>query len=131
MDNSTLVSDTSAEVGAELVDERIIKQLIHDTSAEVIPILIDHYVEESRTRLAAIRHAATNNDAQALEFEVHTIGSTALVLGNRPLSVLSRTLEKQCLKQEYDAAFLRVEELLELADRSIKALLKRKNEGFS
>ena len=55
MDNSTLASDISAEVGAELVDERIIKQLIHDTSAEVIPILIDHYVEESRTRLAAIR----------------------------------------------------------------------------
>jgi hypothetical protein len=44
--------------------------------------------------------------------------------------VLARTLEKQCLEQKHDEVFLRVDELLELAERSIKALLKRKDQGF-
>lgn len=92
VNNSTLASETPASLNeqanaqltdAELVDESILEQMIRDTSAEIIPILIDHYVEESQTRLTAIRQAATDNDAQALEFEVHTVGSTALALGNR------------------------------------------------
>lgn len=139
VNNSTLASETSAGLNeqanaqladTELVDESILEQMIRDTSADIIPILIDHYVEESQIRLAAVRQAAKNNNIQALEFEVHTVGSTALALGNRPLSVLARTLEKQCLEQKHDEVFLRVDELLELAERSIKALLKRKDQGF-
>ncbi|MFA0311536.1 phosphorelay protein LuxU [Vibrio splendidus] len=133
--NSTLMSDTSADLNSQevslLVDESVLEQMIRDTSAEIIPILIDHYVEESQTRLVAIKEAASQKDAQTLEFEVHTLGSTALSLGNRPLGELSRDLEKQCLEQSHDAAFLQVEELLELAERSIKALLERKEAGFN
>ncbi|MEZ9336573.1 Hpt domain-containing protein [Vibrio splendidus] len=133
--NSTLTSDTSADLNSQevslLVDESVLEQMIRDTSTEIIPILIDHYVEESQTRLVAIKEAASQKDAQTLEFEVHTLGSTALSLGNRPLGELSRDLEKQCLEQSHDAAFLQVEELLELAERSIKALLERKEAGFN
>ncbi|MEZ9700924.1 Hpt domain-containing protein [Vibrio sp. 10N.261.46.E12] len=133
--NSTLASDTPADLSLQeasmLVDESVLEQMIRDTSADIIPILIDHYVEESQTRLVAIKEAATQKDAQTLEFEVHTLGSTALSLGNRPLGELSRALEKQCLEQSHDAAFQQVDELLELAERSIKALLERKEAGFS
>ncbi len=133
--NSTLASDTPTDLSLQeasmLVDESVLEQMIRDTSADIIPILIDHYVEESQTRLVAIKEAATQKDAQTLEFEVHTLGSTALSLGNRPLGELSRALEKQCLEQSHDAAFQQVDELLELAERSIKALLERKEAGFS
>lgn len=133
--NSTLASDTAAHLNSqevsELVDEGVLEQMIRDTSADIIPILIDHYVEESQTRLVAIKEVVAQNDAQTLEFEVHTLGSTALSLGNRPLGELARALEKQCLEQNHDAAFRRVDELLELAERSIKALLERKEAGFS
>ncbi|KPL93530.1 Hpt domain-containing protein [Vibrio splendidus] len=133
--NSTLASDTAAHLNSqevsELVDESVLEQMIRDTSADIIPILIDHYVEESQTRLVAIKEAVAQKDAQTLEFEVHTLGSTALSLGNRPLGELARALEKQCLEQNHDAAFRQVDELLELADRSIKALLERKEAGFS
>ena len=133
--NSTLTSDSpqnvTNQVDLELVDESVLEQMIQDTSADIIPILIDHYVAESQTRLVAIREATSNRDAQTLEFEVHTLGSTALSLGNRPLGELSRALEQQCLEQQHDEAFLRIDELLELADRSIKALLERKEVGFS
>ncbi|WP_135443045.1 Hpt domain-containing protein [Vibrio tasmaniensis] len=133
--NSTLASDTAAHLNSqevsELVDESVLEQMIRDTSADIIPILIDHYVEESQTRLVAIKEAVAQHDAQTLEFEVHTLGSTALSLGNRPLGELARVLEKQCLEQSHDEAFLQVDELLELAERSIKALLDRKQAGFS
>ena len=133
--NSTLASDAPADLNSqqvsELVDESVLEQMIRDTSADIIPILIDHYVEESQTRLVAIKEAVTQKDAQMLEFEVHTLGSTALSLGNRPLGELARALEKQCLEQNHDAAFRQVDELLELAERSIKALLERKEAGFS
>ena len=133
--NSTLASDAAAHLNSqevsELVDESVLEQMIRDTSADIIPILIDHYVEESQTRLVAIKEAVAQHDAQTLEFEVHTLGSTALSLGNRPLGELARALEKQCLEQSHDAAFLQVDELLELAERSIKALLERKEAGFS
>ncbi|MFA0077925.1 Hpt domain-containing protein [Vibrio artabrorum] len=133
--NPTVAPQTPENAGRpanhELVDESILDQIIRDTSTDIIPILIGHYVEESHTRLVAIKQAAAQKDAQTLEFEVHTLGSAALSLGNRPLGELSRALEKQCLEQSHDAAFQRVDELLELAERSIKALLERNEVGFS
>ncbi|PQJ60473.1 phosphorelay protein LuxU [Vibrio chagasii] len=133
--NSTIASDTKTDVDQQahelLVDESVLEQMILDTSADIIPILIDHYVEESQNRLVAIQEAATSKDAQTLEFEVHTLGSTALSLGNRPLGELARALEKQCLEQNHEDAFSKVSELIELAERSIEALVQRKNAGFS
>ncbi|WP_286298766.1 Hpt domain-containing protein [Vibrio apostichopi] len=141
MKNSALTTETPTNLSTqddsamiqevELVDESILQQMIKDTSADVIPILIDHYVQESQTRIAAIKQASTANDSEALEFEVHTLGSTALALGNRPLSTLSRKLEKQCLEQNHELAFSQIDELLDLAVRSIDALIARKEAGFS
>lgn len=113
-----------------LVDESVLQQMIVDTSAEVIPILIDHYVAESKTRIDAIKKAAESLDGEALEFEVHTLGSTSLALGNRALSSLARDIERQCLEKQTELAFTRVDELLTLADDSIQALIDRKELGF-
>ncbi|WP_261902578.1 Hpt domain-containing protein [Vibrio fortis] len=113
-----------------LVDESVLQQMIVDTSAEVIPILIDHYVTESKTRIDAIKKAAESQDGEALEFEVHTLGSTSLALGNRALSTLARDIERQCLEKQTEIAFTRVDELLTLADDSIQALIDRKELGF-
>lgn len=121
------VTNTYAE---DLVDESVLQQMIVDTSAEVIPILIDHYVEESKTRIEAIKQAAQSQDGKVLEFEVHTLGSTSLALGNRALSTLARDIERQCLEKQTELAFTRVDELLALADDSIEALITRKELGF-
>ena len=133
--NSTIASDTKTDVDQQahelLVDESVLEQMILDTNADIIPILIDHYVEESQNRLVVIQEAATSKDAQTLEFEVHTLGSTALSLGNRPLGELARALEKQCLEQNHEDAFSKVSELIELAERSIEALVQRNKAGFS
>lgn len=127
---STQVDNVSTIQEAELVDESILQQMVKDTSADVIPILIDHYIQESKTRIAAIKQASTANDSEALEFEVHTLGSTAMALGNRPLSRLSRKIEKQCMGQEHELAFSQVDQLLDLIVLSIDALIARKEAGF-
>lgn len=121
----------SIERSAELVDEQILQQMIIDTSAEIIPMLIEHYVEESTTRLKNIVQAAQNKDQETLEFETHTLGSTSLALGNHALSLAARKIERLCLEKQYSTAFPLVEELKTLADESINALIIRKNEGFS
>ncbi len=114
----------------DLVDEAILKQTIEDTCVEVMPEIIDQYVLESKSRLVKIREAAFKKDAEAVEFESHTLGSTALALGNRQLSNLARKIETYCIEKDEQQAFELVPELLELADNSIKALLERKELGF-
>jgi len=51
----TLTSEKNTT--APLVDELIIQQMIRDTSAEVMPMLIEHYIEESERRLVKIDQA--------------------------------------------------------------------------
>ncbi|AIW14143.1 ATP-binding protein [Vibrio tubiashii] len=117
--------------GLELVDEQILQQMIEDTSAEVIPLLIDHYVEESEQRLAKIYKAMDDKDKETLEFEAHTLGSSSLALGNRTLSNLARKIEHMCLDGQKEQAFSFKQELEHLAQQSLQALEERKQQGFS
>ena len=114
----------------ELVDEEILTQMVKDTSADIIPILIEHYIEESDVRLKNIDQALQNKNAEQLEFETHTLGSAALALGNRQLSVIARDIERLCLQHHYEEAFNKVRDLQSVAQTSVKALIARKKLGF-
>lgn len=115
---------------SSLVDETVLQQMIQDTCAEVIPTLIEHYVEESNTRLEKIYQAITERDAEQLEFESHTLGSSAMALGNRELALLARKIEGLCLEGQAEEAYQFIDELKDLATRSIAALEARKLKGF-
>ena len=119
------------EVNIELVDEEILQQMIQDTSADVLPLLIDHYIEESNQRLATINDAFINKDAKVLEFENHTLGSSSLALGNRVLSNLARTIEHLCYEGKSHLAFEYHQELMALATHSLEAINQRKALGFT
>ncbi len=121
--------DTS-HLDSNLVDETVLQQMIQDTCAEVIPTLIEHYVEESATRLDKIYQAITERDAEQLEFESHTLGSSAMALGNRDLALLARRIEGLCLDGQAEEAYQFKDELKDLATRSIAALEARKLKGF-
>ncbi|MDA0147605.1 Hpt domain-containing protein [Vibrio sp. LaRot3] len=114
----------------ELVDEEIIQQMIADTSADVIPMLIDHYLEESQARLKVLDGAFQGKDASVIEFESHTLGSSSLALGNRVLSNLARKIEHLCAAGKADEALEYHQELLDVAHRSLAALEQRKSLGF-
>ncbi|TDM51835.1 response regulator [Aliivibrio fischeri] len=114
-----------------LVDEQIIQQIIADTDASVMPELIRFYIIESKERVETISNAAKNKDLYALEFEAHTLGSSALTLGNVALSTLAREIEIHCINQQFDDALEKTAHLPDLATLSLDALEKRNKQGFS
>ncbi|UPQ89203.1 HAMP domain-containing hybrid sensor histidine kinase/response regulator [Vibrio sinaloensis] len=118
-------------VGMDLVDETILQQMIEDTSAEIMPMLIDHYLQESQQRLEKIADAIDAQDKETLEFEAHTLGSSSLALGNRSLSLLARKIEHLCLEGKETQAYQLKQELEQTASRSLEALELRKQQGFS
>ncbi|MDA0116537.1 response regulator [Vibrio sp. T11.5] len=120
----------NTQVDLELVDEEVLDQMIEDTSADVLPMLIDHYIQESNARLVKIYQAMEERDKETLEFESHTLGSSSLALGNRVLSNLARKIECMCLENHEQQAFELSEELKELAEKSLAALEYRKTLGF-
>ncbi|MUJ19091.1 response regulator [Aliivibrio fischeri] len=114
-----------------LVDEQIIQQIITDTDASVMPELIRFYIIESKERVETISNAAKNKDLYALEFESHTLGSSALTLGNVALSTLAREIEIHCINQQFDDALEKAAYLPDLATLSLDALEQRNKQGFS
>ncbi|MEL7292871.1 MAG: ATP-binding protein [Pseudomonadota bacterium] len=118
-------------VGMDLVDETILQQMIEDTSADIMPMLIDHYLQESQQRLEKIADAIDAQDKETLEFEAHTLGSSSLALGNRSLSLLARKIEHLCLEGKETQAYQLKQELEQTASRSLEALELRKQQGFS
>ncbi|WP_192888634.1 response regulator [Vibrio bathopelagicus] len=116
---------------SDLVDEQILEQMVEDTCAEVMPMLIEHYIVESESRIKLIQKAVVEQDLSNLEFETHTLGSSSLALGNRRLSVLARKVEKLCSEQQSELAFSKVDELVVLAKESMNAIEKRRERGFN
>ncbi|MFH4554514.1 Hpt domain-containing protein [Vibrio diabolicus] len=125
-----MTANNTPTIEQELVDEHILQQMIKDTCAEIIPTLIEHYIEESRERMEKIEQALSAKDLQILEFEVHTLGSSALALGNRTLSRQARMIEKYCVEGKTLEALALCESLSQLANESFDALEKRKDQGF-
>lgn len=125
-----MTANNTPTIEQELVDEHILQQMIKDTCAEIIPTLIEHYIEESRERMEKIEQALSAKDLQTLEFEVHTLGSSALALGNRTLSRQARMIEKYCVEGKTLEALALCESLSQLAIESFNALEKRKDQGF-
>jgi len=122
-------SDAAIMPESDLVDGTILSQMIEDTSVEVIPLLVEHYVEESNHRLEKIADALAQCDVEQLEFEAHTLGSSSLALGNRALSQLAREIEMHCINNQAEQAFELAQNLPPLAQASLSALIKYVHEG--
>ncbi len=114
-----------------LVDEQTLQQIIRDTSVDALPMLIDHYVQETRTHQLNITQATTSQQLDKLGFEVHKLFSSSLALGNNALSELARMIEIECHNKNESEAYQLAEQLEELANRSLEALLLRNEQGFT
>ena len=68
------------------VDEKVLLQLVEDTDAEIVPELIMLYIEDSQQRIERKSIPPSHKKTLiALEFETHTIGSSAVAHGNAKL----------------------------------------------
>lgn len=129
-DNQVSSSKSNRErtqMSDSLIDTQVLSQMVEDTSAEVLPMLIDAFLEESATRMTEIQAALSSQDAKLLEFESHTLGSTALAMGARSLGNLSREVETHCVYGQLEQAFEKGKNLPTLLNHTRDALEKHKN----
>ena len=116
---------------AMLVDEARIAQLVEDTSAEILPELLRFYITDTRERIDVIRSARAEGDLDKLEFETHTVGSSAGAHANQQLHLVARKIEALCQEDQHDAALVLTDELLEIAEQSLRSLDARIEQGFA
>jgi PAS domain S-box-containing protein len=114
----------------DVVDEAVLRQLVRDTSADLVPELLQGYIEDADERLRQIEQALGEQDAQRLEAEVHTLGSSAGAHGNTALYRLARQIETLCRTGECRGAMEKTPELLTLARHSLERLARRLQRGF-
>lgn len=129
--NSVNQDTTESEQTNDLVDESILEQLVMDTSAEVVPELLLLYIDDAKVRLDKIQSALTNKDEKILEFESHTLGSSAIAHGNLQLHSCARKIERLCIEGHSEQAFTLIPPLFDLAEKSFYLLTKRLKQGFN
>lgn len=128
---TSIASVSQHNVEGKLVDEATLNQLVNDTSAEVVPELIEFYLIDAQKRLSLIKEAADKQDFYALEFETHTLGSSAAAHGNTALGAACRRIELHCKQQQFDQALAQSVLLQQTASDSFTALKVRIEQGFT
>ncbi|MFT6139434.1 MAG: PAS domain S-box-containing protein [Psychromonas sp.] len=124
--------DTNAKnEHSDFVDQQVLLDLVRDTNAEIVPELITLYIEDSQRRVAVISEAITKGDFNCLEFETHTIGSSAIAHGNARLHLLARSIEQLCQQNEHTQAFEQAQQIAEVAKESFRQLAQRAKQGFA
>jgi CheY-like chemotaxis protein len=119
-----------AEYGDELMNESVLLQLARDTGTEVLPKLLELYTKDARARISRIEEAVTAKDYQTLEFESHTLGSSAGAHSNLRLQRIARQIEHLCQKNEHELALEYAKALSEIAETSLQLLTERAADGF-
>ena len=115
---------------AQFIDKDVINQLIRDTSAETVTNLIRLYIDDGRKRISHLLEAISDRNVEKLQFEAHTLGSSAATHGNLALHDLMRKIEHHCRSDNPDEAFVEAENLRSVADQSFEELEKMAAAGF-
>ncbi|MFC1233477.1 ATP-binding protein [Vibrio sp. F74] len=113
-----------------IINESTLRQMVKDTSAEVMPMLIDHYIDEAQINVRKMLIALEESDYAALKFEAHTLTSSSLALGNTSLAELAKKIESLCIDNELTKVKAITENLDSIAQDSLDALQRRKEQGF-
>ncbi|MDB1125728.1 ATP-binding protein [Vibrio algarum] len=125
------MSSKATSPNAELtINESTLMQMVKDTSAEVMPMLIEHYIDEAQKNISIMLEARNNDDFETLKFEAHTLTSSSLALGNTALAKLAREIENLCIENKYQEVKRITENLNSVAQGSLNALHRRKEQGF-
>lgn len=124
----TSKKDTESDVveyqQSYLINQETIDQMIADTSLEVFPMLVDNFLGEAELRIANILDAIEQNDIATLEFEAHTLGSTALAMGATGLGLTARKMETACLNGTPKLALAQKDAFTAIAEQSKAAFSK-------
>ncbi len=129
-DDGTATEENTRDSDGDFVDEAILQQLVRDTSADIVPELIAMYIEDSQSRVTLIAKALAKQDVNSLEFEAHTLGSSAIAHGNDKLHKLMRSVEQLCRQNHEQQAFAQAKQIANIAEASFRLLAQRAEQGF-
>ncbi|WP_434354775.1 PAS domain S-box protein [Parasalinivibrio latis] len=129
VDTSDSIQQTNV-IATSYVDEATITQLVEDTSEQIVLELVELYIEDSKVLLSKIVDAVDLKDIQKLEFETHTLGSSAAAHGNLALCQIAREIEHSCINGNEVDALGKLEALLQTAEKSFNAISSRCAQGF-
>ena len=99
-----------------------VRQLVTDTSIDIAPTLITLYLSDARKRIDIIRTAVKRNDFKTLQFESHSLGSSAAACGNEKLYHLTREIEHLCQHGNNKEALLKAVHTTNIAGESFRLL---------
>ena len=118
--------------GAEYayVSEQVLQQLARDTAPDIVPDLLAFYIEDAKNRIGLIQEAVKGKDMKTLEFETHSLGSSAAAHGNEKLHQLARKIENLCRQNDHEQALKQATGLSKIATESFRLLTKRAEDGF-
>ena len=114
----------------ELLDESVLQQLARDTGPEILPELIKLYSQDARARVERIAEAAASRDFKTLQYEAHTLGSSAGAHGNLRLQAIARNIEACCRENNETKALEHAALITEIATASLGSLAERSTRGF-
>ncbi|MCP3670457.1 MAG: response regulator [Gammaproteobacteria bacterium] len=106
----------------ELLDESVLQQLARDTAPEIVPELVELYISDARKRVEIIQIALREHDLKTIEFEAHSIGSSAAAHGNMRLHYLARRVERLCQDGDEKQAIADAQALIPIAAESFGVL---------
>ncbi len=122
--NSTAIEKSDDEGERELLDKSVLIQMALDTDREVLPSLIQIFLDGADARIENISKALEVADLESLEFETHSLGSSAATFGAMKLHHLCRDIEAACNDNNWDLAHELAAPIAEVSQKSSQALIE-------
>ncbi len=114
--------ETARPEDAPHFDKAVLLQLAEETGPDVIPGLVGSFLGDLESRVEKITVAVEAADLQTLEFETHTLGSSAATFGAMKLHHLARNIEAACQAKDEKRALELAATLADVAKQASQAL---------
>lgn len=106
------------------IDESALQELSKETGIEILPELVQCFIDDTGSRKIEILQSIKDQDAQLLESQTHSLGSSAATFGAMSLHHLCRKVEKFLREKEEVTAYEFAEHLEVTIDNSLTELNK-------
>lgn len=106
----------------ELLDDHVLAQLTQDIGAETLPIILQSFIAETKTRLNDMKSLTENQDWVNLGKEAHTLKSTSGSFGLMPLHEMAKNLDQACRQNQSAQAQKIADEIIALGWESLAAI---------
>jgi HPt (histidine-containing phosphotransfer) domain-containing protein len=122
LDNSSAEVEQVDITVQNVLDEKVITQLLADTGEEIFQRVLALFISETERRMTQVQQASLVDDIEQIEKEAHAIKSSAASVGAVKLGERAKALELACRQRQSHTVSELVAELEALSVASLDAL---------